>query len=84
MNTTTNKISAATIARTACLLLALTNQVLTACGRPILPIESETLNQLVTSGLTVAAALVSWWKNKSFTREALAADSYLTQLRNRK
>lgn len=84
MNTTTNKISAATIARTACLLLALTNQVLTACGRPILPIESETLNQLVTSGLTVAAALVSWWKNNSSTREALAADSYLTQLRNRK
>ena len=84
MNTTTNKISTATIARTACLLLALTNQVLTACGRPILPIESETLNQLVTSGLTVAAALVSWWKNNSFTREALAADSYLTQLRNRK
>ena len=84
MNTTTNKISAATIARTACLLLALTNQVLTACGRPILPIESETLNQLVTSGLTVAAALVSWWKNNSFTREALAADSYLTQLRNSK
>ena len=84
MNTTTNKISAATIARTACLLLALTNQVLTACGRPILPIESETLNQLVTSGLTVAAALVSWWKSNSFTREALAADSYLTQLRNRK
>lgn len=84
MNTTTNKISAATIARTACLLLALTNQVLTACGRPILPIESETLNQLVTSGLTVAAALVSRWKNNSFTREALAADSYLTQLRNRK
>ena len=78
------KISAGTIARTACLLLALTNQVLTACGRPILPIESETLNQLVTSGLTVAAALVSWWKNNSFTREALAADSYLTQLRNRK
>ena len=81
---TNRSISAGTIARTAVLLLALTNQVLTACGRPILPIESETLNQLVTSGLTVAAALVSWWKNNSFTREALAADSYLTQLRNRK
>ena len=84
MNNLNNKISAGTIARTACLLLALTNQVLTACGRPILPIESETLNQLVTSGLTVAAALVSWWKNNSFTPEAIAADSYLTQLRNRK
>ena len=30
-------ISAGTIARTACLLLALTNQVLSACGKPVLP-----------------------------------------------
>ena len=84
MNTTTNKISAATIARTACLLLALTNQVLSACGKPVLPIESQTVEQLITAGITTVAALVSWWKNNSFTREALAADSYLTQLRNRK
>ena len=68
----------------ACLLLALTNQVLNACGRPILPIESETLNQLVTSGLTVAAALVSWWKNNSFTREAIEADDFLCQLKEHK
>ena len=51
------KISAATIARTAVLLLALTNQVLSACGKPMLPIESATVEQLVTTGLTVAAAL---------------------------
>ena len=79
-----HKISAATIARTACLLLALTNQLLSACGKPVLPIESQTVEQLVTAGITTVAALVSWWKNNSFTREALAADSYLTQLRNRK
>ena len=35
-------ISAGTIARTACLLLALTNQVLSALGKPVLPIESTT------------------------------------------
>ena len=34
-------ISAGTIARTACLLLALTNQVLSALGKPVLPIESR-------------------------------------------
>ena len=34
-----NKISAATLARTAVLLLALTNQVLSAMGKPVLPIE---------------------------------------------
>ena len=45
-------ISAGTIARTACLLLALTNQVLSALGKPVLPIESQTVEQLVTAGIT--------------------------------
>lgn len=74
-------ITAGTIARTACLLLALANQVLSALGKPVLPIESETLNQLVTTSLTVAAALVSWWKNNSFTKEAIAADKEYERLR---
>ena len=56
------KISAGTVARTACLLLALTNQVLSACGKPVLPIESQTVEQLVTAGITTVAALVAWWK----------------------
>ena len=54
------KISAATIARTAVLLLALTNQVLSALGKPMLPIESQTVEQLVTAGITTVAALISW------------------------
>lgn len=67
-------ISAGTIARTACLLLALTNQVLSALGKPVLPIESETIEQLVTAGITTVTALIAWWKNNSFTRAALEAD----------
>lgn len=39
-------ISVGTIARTACLLLALTNQVLSALGKPVLPIESQTYDKL--------------------------------------
>ena len=37
---THHKISASTLARTAALALALTNQVLSAVGKPMLPIES--------------------------------------------
>ncbi|MDU8689991.1 phage holin [Faecalibacterium prausnitzii] len=74
-------ITAGTLARTACLLLALLNQVLCALGKSPLPIESETLNQLVTSGITVIAALVAWWKNNSFTKEAIAADKEYERLR---
>ena len=77
-----NKISAATLARTAVLLLALTNQVLSAMGKPVLPIESTTVEQ-VTAGITTVAALISWWKNNSFTAAAVAADSYLARLKQK-
>jgi len=70
-------ISAGTITRTAVLLLALTNQILSACGKPILPIESATVEQLVTAGITTVAALVAWWQNNSFTTAAIQADKYL-------
>ena len=71
-----NKISAATLARTAVLLLALTNQVLSAMGKPVLPIE-------ITAGITTVAALISWWKNNSFTAAAVAADSYMARLKQK-
>ena len=34
------------------------------------------------TGLTVAAALVSWWKNNSFTPEAIEADDYFYKLKS--
>ena len=76
-------ISAGTITRTAVLLLALTNQILSACGKPVLPIESATVEQLVTAGITTVAALISWWKNNSFTAAAVAADSYMARLKQK-
>ena len=77
MNNLNNKISAGTITRTAVLLLALTNQILSACGKPVLPIECATVEQLVTAGITTVAALVAWWQNNSFTAAAIQADKYL-------
>lgn len=75
-----NKISAGTIARTAVLLLALTNQVLSALGKSPLPIESAELEQLVTAGITTVAALIAWWKNNSFTQAAIEADKTYDKL----
>ena len=70
-------VSAGTIARTLCLGLALTNQILSATGHQVLPIEDEQINTLVTTGLTVAASLAAWWKNNSFTPAAIRADQTL-------
>ena len=80
-NTNDRSISAGTIARTAVLALALTNQVLSACGKPLLPIQSDQLEQLVTAGITTVTALVAWWKNNSFTTAALEADKTYDRLK---
>ena len=76
-------ISAGTIVRTICLLLALANQVLSALGKPVLPIESATVEQLVTAGITTVTALIAWWKNNSFTQEAIRADHLLNQMQGK-
>ena len=78
------QISAGTIARTACLALALTNQILSATGHPVLPIEDSTIEALVTSALTVAASVAAWWKNNSFTKPAIEADNTLKLMRENK
>lgn len=76
-----SKVSAGTIARTVCLILALVNQVLSATGHSVLPISDAQIESLVTVGLTVAASLASWWKNNSFTKLAIKADNCLARWR---
>lgn len=78
---TTRTVSAATIARTAVLALALINQILSALGKPVLPIESAQLEQLISTGFTTVSALVGWWFNNSFTKEAIQADNMMETLK---
>lgn len=81
----TNKtVSAGTIARTVVLALALVNQILSATGHSVLPIESEQLESLVTTGITVIASVVAWWKNNSWTKPAIEADDTLKMLKSNK
>lgn len=75
------KIKPATIARTAVLALALANQILSVAGLSPLPIDSATLEPWVTTGLTTAAAIWAWWKNNSFTPEAIRADELLKEMK---
>ncbi len=71
MNT---NISAGTIARLICLILALVNQVLVMTGHSVLPIENQTIELVVTNVWTIAAAVWGYWKNNSWTPEAIDAD----------
>lgn len=70
-----------TLIRTVILILALVNQFLMLKGHSILPIEETEVNELISVAWTVVSALVAWWKNNSFTPEAIEADKYLRELR---
>lgn len=76
------KIEPATIARTAVLIFALLNQVLTMTGKNPLPFSEDQVYTAATGILTVGASLWTWWKNNSFTQPALEADVYKKEIRN--
>ena len=76
------KITAGTIARTLVLALALINQILTTFGYSPIPIEDELVVDLISYAFTAVAAIVSWWKNNSFTKAALAGDRLMAAVKN--
>lgn len=75
--------SSSTMARTVILALALINQILIASGHSALPIDDETINEIVSTCFTIAAAVTAWWKNNSFSRSAIAADEMMKKAKRR-
>lgn len=81
-NNTKMNITSGTIARTAILVLALVNQILTATGHNIINISDESINTLISTGFTIISAVLAWWKNNSFTQSALKADEVMREEKN--
>ena len=75
------KIKSDTIARTIVLALALLNQVFAITGKDVLPFTNDEIYQLVSLIATIITSGVAWWKNNSFTQNAIEADGYLEELR---
>jgi len=78
------KPTAATIARTVILVVALVNQALTMAGKSILPISDEQITEVISLAFTVVSALIAWWKNNSFTQAAITADETMKTLKSKK
>lgn len=76
-----NTIKKDTIIRTIVLVIALINQALTIAGKNPLPFEDEEITEFLSYIFTVAASLWAWWKNNSFTQNALEADKVLDELK---
>ena len=73
-----------TIIRTAILLLAIINNGLALFGKSPLPIDNETIVAVISFIFTTASAIWTWWKNNSFTEDAIKADKYLKDLKDLK
>lgn len=71
------KISKGTIIRTACLILAIVNNALVLAGKSPLPIENETLTEVISFIFISTTSIIAWWKNNSFTQKAIEADVYI-------
>ena len=70
-----------TIVRTIVLIVALFNQGLAMFGKEAFPITEDQVYQGATLIATVASAICAWWKNNSFTKNAIEADKVLEQLK---
>ena len=77
-------ISKDTIIRTVVLLVALINHVLTVFNLNPLPFSDEEVYTFVSTVITVFAAIWAWWKNNSITKNAIEADKYLKELKEKK
>ena len=73
------KIKKATIIRTILLVVAIINRFLTTKG--ITLIVDENLAGLFADLFIAITGLVAFWYNNSFTKNAIAADNYLADLR---
>ena len=70
-------ITKGTLIRTILLVLALANQILVVFGKSPIPIDDDTVTNLISTVWTVIASLIAWWKNNSFTDKAIKADEVL-------
>lgn len=71
-----NSIKKQAIVRTVVLAVALINQGLTLAGMNPLPFENEQIEAFVSGTFIVVASVWAWWKNNSFTENAIAADEF--------
>lgn len=77
-----SNVKTETIVRTIVLVIALANQALAIAGKEAFPVTEDQVYQVVTLIVTVGASVWAWWKNNSFTKNAIEADKVLDQLKS--
>ena len=74
-------ITKGTIVRTILMIMVIVNFVLERMGVDIIPVSESGVLMFVETGIEIAVILVTWWKNNSFTENAIKADEFLKELK---
>lgn len=74
-------ISVGTIVRTIMLVAVLINMILQAAGKSPLPIDEGKLTDFITLAVQGIIIVWSWWKNNSFSKHAITADTMMKKLK---
>lgn len=77
------KISEGTLIRTVLLFVALINQYLSLKGWSPIPIDDQVISEMISLGFLAVMTIITWWKNNSFTKAAIKADTYMKQLQGK-
>ena len=71
-----------TIVRLIVMILSMVNMLLTVNGKNPLPWSEDEMYMGLSQAAAILTTVWTWWKNKSFNKEAIKADEYLEELKN--
>ena len=75
------KISKGTIVRTVMLVIVIINLVLKQLGHDLINVSESEILSTVEMLIELAVIVVSFWKNNSYTQNAIKADEFLKNLK---
>lgn len=75
------KISKGTIVRTILLVVVIINLILKQFGLDLIEVTESEILTVIEMVIEVAVIIVNFWKNNSYTQNAIKADEFLKQLK---
>lgn len=74
-------VSKTTIVRTIALIVSIANYVLTVKGKNPIPFSETAVYETVSTIFLWGSSIAAWWKNNSFTYEAITADKLMKDMK---
>lgn len=75
------KISKGTIVRTVLLVVVIINLILKQFGLDLIEVTESEILTVIEMVIEIAVIIVSFWKNNSYTQNAIKADEFLKNLK---